>query len=75
MKFRIGALYEIHFKDHTVGIRFPVECKAVGYVVEDNKEFVLLTPWWPFTDDMEIFNSNIEEYVVLKVCITKKRLL
>lgn len=74
-KFRVGKLYELEFKDHTIGIKTPMDCKAVGYVIEDHKEYVLFSSWVVKTDDRDVFNNNLENFVVLKNCIKSKRLI
>ena len=76
MKFKIGSLYEIvEFKDHSVGTKLPVTCKAVGYVIEDHKEYVLLSSWVVITTDIDLFNNNLEHTIVIKSCIKDRRLI
>ena len=75
MKFKIGYLYEIEFKDHSAGCTGPMNCMAVGYVLEDHKDYVYLTSWMVKTDDLSVRNSNLESFVLLKSCIEKRRLL
>lgn len=75
MKFKEGFLYEVQFKDHAVGVREPMLCHAVGYVLEDRDDYVYFSSWIVKTKDIDLFNSNLESFVVLKACIESRRLL
>lgn len=73
--FKIGYLYEVHFKDHSAGLKSSVGCKAVGYVIDDHEDYVHFSCWVVKTDDLDIFHSNLESFVVLKSCIESRRIL
>ena len=75
VKFIKNALYEIEFKDHSVGESHHFDCKAVGYVIEDNKDSVWFSCWVTKTDDEKVFKDNLESFVVLKSTIEKRRRL
>ena len=76
MKFKVGYIYEVEFLDHCAGgSKKPVYSHAVGYVLEDHEEYVYLSSWIIQTNDLELFNSNLESFVVLKSAIKKRALL
>lgn len=75
MNFKKGKPYEIIFLDHSAGLMSIVQCCAVGYVIKDEKDFVLLSSWIVKTEDEKIFKSNLETIAIIKKCIKQKRLL
>jgi hypothetical protein len=75
VKFKERSCYQVEFLDHSVGIDTPVNCKAVGYVLKETKDYILLSNWLVITDDIALFEANLEKVVILKACITNKRLM
>lgn len=75
MKFKPGEHYLIEFIDHAAGVKKPMIFKATGWCVEDHSEYCLFSSWWLDTDDSEMFNLNLEPFVILKNCIRKKRII
>lgn len=77
MKFKEGHLYEVEFLDHCAGgsAKEPMRCLAVGYVLEDRDTHVYFSSWIIKTEDIDLFNNNLESFVVIKSCIKSRKLL
>lgn len=75
MKFQKDKLYYLKFKDHSAGIKNIMIIEAVGWVVKDEKDYVVFTSWLVNNDDKEIVDNNHEPFSIVKSCIIKKRLL
>ena len=75
MKFKIGHVYSLTFMDHAISTKKPAKFRAWGYVLADEDDYVYLTSWLLESDDKEFVDNNLEDFVVLKSCILKKRLL
>ena len=73
--FKKGELYKIRFYDHCIGKKDKMVCEVVGWVVEDDKEHVVVTHWIVDTDDEEVKRDNIEPVSLIKSCILRKRKL
>ena len=75
VKFKTGELYELLFQDHAVGSHTPFMCKISGYIIEDNKDYVSISPWIVLTDDESVVRNNLEIFSILKCAIKKKKLI
>ena len=73
MKFEICKIYKVRFYDHCIGKAEKMICEVVGWVVQDEKDFVVLTSWIVDTDDKQIKKDNVEVTTLLKSCIIRKR--
>lgn len=73
MIFQKNKLYKIRFFDHAISLDSPMVCECVGFCVEDEKDYVVLSSWICITDDVEVFENNLEKTVLLKSCIIKSR--
>lgn len=75
MKFKINEAYEIFFKDHSAGLDSIMNCKIIGYIIDDKESFVHISPWVVITDDKKVFNDNLESFCILKSAIDKRKLI
>ena len=73
LKFQQGLLYEISFKDHSVGPAGLLICSVVGYCIMDDIECVQLSSWIVHTSDQELYNDNLEKTTIVKSTITGVR--
>jgi hypothetical protein len=74
-KFLKNKLYKIRFYDHCIGRKSKMVCEVVGWVIEDDTEHVVLTPWIVDTDEEDVKRDNVEPYSIIKSCIIRKRKL
>lgn len=65
----------IEFWDHCKGHDAPMLSQVVGWVLKDEPEFFMLTYWRIIDAGEEIFRDNLEPFVIVKTCITKKRVI
>ena len=75
IKFQEGYLYEVTFKDHATNLDGYFVCTAYGVCLGDFRDYVKFSSWIVRTDDVELFNSNLEKFVVVKSCIESARKL
>ena len=75
MKFKLFSLYMIDFLDHSIGTEENVMCRAVGWVVEESEDFLILCHWDLLVEDQEMRKDNQEKVKILKSAIRKKRKL
>ena len=68
-------LVEVMFLDHVSGDTRPMLCSAVGYVVEETKDYLGLAWWTVMTDCKQTEMENREVFSILKSTIKKKRVL
>lgn len=74
-KFKLHKLYYVKFKDHAFGINKVCVINAVGWVTEDDPDYVVLTPWLVESDDYDVVKNNQEPFTIIKSCIIKKRVI
>lgn len=72
-KFELGKLYKIRFYDHCIGKQEKMICEVAGWVVKDDKDHVVISPWIVDTKDHQIKKDNIEPISLIKSCIIRKR--
>lgn len=72
-KFELTKLYKIKFADHSIGSQERMICEAVGWVIKDCPEHVVLTAWNTITKDETIRRDNYEPISILKAVIISTR--
>lgn len=77
MKFKIGNIYHITFKDHCMDTDQdePMLCEAWGKCLIDNDEFIVICSWDLINAKESTRRDNQTRYVILKSTITKKKLI
>ena len=76
MKFKIGALYELVFWDHS-STDSPEKFITVGYVEKDLDKYVVLNTWVPlgYDESNENYKENSEMFSIMKSCIISRKKL
>lgn len=75
MKFKIGSVYYVKFLDHIKGHDKPLVCQIVGWVIEDNDDYIVISWWEPEDSDSQMVKDNRELLTIVKSTISKKRKL
>ena len=72
-KYIEHKLYKIRFYDHSIGTTDKMVCEAVGWVVKDDPDYVVLTSWKVDTKDVQVKRDNVEPVSILKAVIISSR--
>ena len=72
-KYNVGSLYKVRFYDHSVGLEDKMICEAVGFLLKDMDEHIVLTSWRVDTEDAQIKKDNVEPCSIIKSCIISSR--
>jgi hypothetical protein len=72
MKFKIGNLVSLTFKDHTNWME-TVECTVVGKIVKLHKDYIVVRSWHCHGRDDE--DNNHEQFSIIKSTIIHCRTL
>lgn len=74
-KFVKNKLYKIRFYDHSIGTSEKIVCEVVGWVIDDDKDRVLLSYWIVDSKCEETKKGNMEPVSIIKSCILKAKKL
>jgi len=72
MKFEVGSIYCIDFRDHCIGQRMSIKCTVVGWILSESEHDIVLTFW---DSEMDEKWDKHEPFVIVKSTIVKKRKL
>lgn len=72
-KFELEKLYKIRFYDHCIGSQEKMICEVVGWVIKNDKDYVVLTSWVVDTKDHQVKKDNVEPMSILKAVIISSR--
>ena len=60
-------LYHLTFLDHVQGHDRPIRCFLVGYLVKENDDSWVVSPW--VVDHPEFYEDNLECFCILKSAV------
>ncbi len=60
-------LYHLTFLDHVMGTDKPLTCFLVGYLIKENDDSYVVSPW--IVNNPDYVDNNFEKFCILKSTI------